>query len=121
MQSDWMKSDIERSDIRSIIAALESNIAQRKNDRISKKLLKLIDVPTRRRKEASIYKINKYTKENDKIIVPGKVLSEGALKHKISIAAIDYSKGAREELTSAGAVLSSIEEMLKEKGVKIII
>ncbi len=115
-----MKSNVERSDIRALVAVLEGNIAGRKKVGLSKKLLKLIDVPTRRRKDSDIYKINKYTKENDSVIVPGKVLSEGALDHKISIAALGYSKKAQEEIKRSGSRIVKMEELMNEKNVKII-
>ncbi|MEM3827311.1 MAG: 50S ribosomal protein L18e [Candidatus Micrarchaeaceae archaeon] len=116
-----MRSNVERSDIRSIISFLEGNIAENKKRELSRKLLKLIDVPTRKRRSASIYKINKFTKDNESVIVPGKVLSEGAMDHKVSIAALSYSKKAKEELKRSGARLARIEELINEKGVRIIV
>ncbi|MGC8478850.1 MAG: 50S ribosomal protein L18e [Candidatus Micrarchaeia archaeon] len=116
-----MKSNVERGDIRALVAVLEGNIASRKKVGLSKKLLKLVDVPARERKDADIYKINKYTSENDSVIVPGKVLAEGSLNHKISIAALGYSKKAKEELERSGSKIAKFEELMEEKKVKIIV
>ena len=57
-------------------------------------MLKLSEVPARSRKTVNLYKINKYSEEGDNIIVPGKVLGEGQMDHKINITAMEYSARA---------------------------
>ncbi len=114
-------SSIERSDIRSIIDTLRENVRSKKDDGISKKLIKLIDVPARRRVSVNLYKLDKLTKEGDNVIVPGKVLSEGTIGHRLNIAAIEYSRGAAAALEKAGAKMLDIKESLGSKKVKIIV
>lgn len=114
-------SSIERDDIKRLIEALKGNVRSGKERDISRKLLKLVDVPTRRRVSVNLYKIDRLTKDGDNVIVPGKVLSEGRMSHGLNIAAIEYSKGAAEALGKAGAKMGSIEEMLESKKVRIII
>lgn len=71
----------------------------------------------------NLYRINKLTKENDVIVIPGKVLGMGELDHSLTIACLDCSKSARQKIESSGSNLISIEELLKQNpkgsGVKI--
>ncbi len=81
-----------------------------------------IAMPKRKGIHINLSKINKETKEGDIVLVPGKVLSEGELDHKISIAALSFSKSAEKKLK--GCKIVSIEELLKNnkegKGIKLI-
>ncbi|MGB9674709.1 MAG: 50S ribosomal protein L18e [Nanopusillaceae archaeon] len=85
----------------------------------------LLNRPTRRRVEVNLGKLNKYTKDGDVIIVPGKLLASGVFNKKITIAAWKYSVSAKEKVEKVGSKLITIEELLKAnpKGsnVKIII
>ena len=83
---------------------------------IAEELLK----PTRRMREVNLDKINRLTKANDVIVVPGKVLGNGSLDHKVTVSAFSFSESARKKL---GTVLSMQELMKKNpkgSGVRII-
>ncbi len=77
--------------------------------------------PTRKRRLVNISKINTYSKENETIIVPGKVLGSGILDHKLTISAYQFSDSAKENLEKAGAKIISLSELIKEspKGKRI--
>ena len=80
--------------------------------------------PTRKRRIVNISKINRYSKENETIIVPGKVLGTGILDHKLTISAYQFSDGAKEKLVKAGAKIIPLNELIKEspkgKGIRIL-
>jgi len=82
--------------------------------RIWKKVSKKLSGPRRERIEANLYRINKKTKENDVIVVPGKVLGLGEIDHKLTIACLNCSKTARKKIESSGSNLLSIEELLEQ-------
>jgi large subunit ribosomal protein L18e len=82
--------------------------------RIWKKVSKKLSGPRRERIEANLYRINKKTKENDVIVVPGKVLGLGEIDHKLTIACLNCSKTARKKIESSGSKLLSIEELLEQ-------
>ena len=82
--------------------------------RIWKKISKKISSPRQNRIEANLHRINKKTKQNDVIVIPGKVLGNGNLNHKLTIACLDYSKSAREKILASGSKLISIEELLEK-------
>ncbi|MFW9937669.1 MAG: 50S ribosomal protein L18e [Candidatus Thorarchaeota archaeon] len=92
--------------------------------RIWRKVSKKLSGPRRNRVEANLYRINKVTKNNDVIVVPGKVLGIGDLDHKLTIACVSYSDNAKKKIEDSGSKLISVEELLEKnpdgKNVKII-
>ena len=82
--------------------------------RIWKKVSKKLSGPRREQIEANLYRINKKTKENDVIVVPGKVLGIGEIDHKLTIACLTCSKTARKKIETSGSKLLSIEELLEQ-------
>ena len=82
--------------------------------RIWKKVSKKLSGPRRERVEANLYRINKKTKENDVIVVPGKILGIGEIDHKLTIACLECSKTARKKIETSGSKLLSIEELVEQ-------
>ncbi|NCN64893.1 MAG: 50S ribosomal protein L18e [Candidatus Altiarchaeum hamiconexum] len=78
----------------------------------------------RNARTVNLWKINKYTNEGDVIVVPGKVLGQGDIDHKVTIAAFEFSEGIKQKATNNNVRLMSIYELFNEnpKGtnVKII-
>lgn len=74
--------------------------------------------------EVNLEKINKYTKENDEALVPGKVLGDGNLDHKVRIAAFKFSSQAEKKIKDAGGEILSIKELIQKNpqgsGIKIL-
>ena len=79
--------------------------------------------PRRNRVKANLYRINKKTKKDDIIVVPGKILGMGELEHTLTIACLESSKTAKKKIESSGSKIISIEELLEQNpkgsGVKI--
>ncbi|NHI91707.1 MAG: 50S ribosomal protein L18e [Candidatus Lokiarchaeota archaeon] len=69
----------------------------------------------------NLSKINKLTKENDIIVVPGKILGDGNLDHKLTLAAFSFSETTRNKLLQNKIKILTIEELLESnpKGSKI--
>jgi len=80
-----------------------------------------LEKPTRRRRIVNLSKISQHTKENETIVVPGKVLGSGDLDHTLIISAYKFSDSALEKINKAGAKTISISDLIKEspKGKKI--
>ena len=80
--------------------------------------------PARIRRKVNISRINRHTKEGDVVVVPGKVLSVGDLKHKITIAAFSFSEKSIEKINKSGSKIMSIRDMIKKhpkgSGVRLI-
>jgi large subunit ribosomal protein L18e len=87
-------------------------------------IAKRLEKPRQHYAEVNLSKINRYSAENDTIVVPGKVLSAGEIEKPVTIAALGFSKRAVEKISSRGKCVS-IEELMKANpkgsGVKIIV
>jgi large subunit ribosomal protein L18e len=81
-------------------------------------------LPTRKRRVVNLSRLNRHTKANETVIVPGKVLGSGMLEHSIVIAAYSFSNGAKERIEQAKGKCISIQELVKQnpkgKDVRII-
>ncbi len=77
-----------------------------------KVVAKEIERPTRKRREVKIGRIERHTKENETIIVPGKVLSDGELTHKVTVAALKFSEEAKNKINASGKAIT-IQELAK--------
>jgi len=82
--------------------------------RIWRKLSKKLSGPRKNRVEANLYRINKRTQKDDTIVVPGKVLANGELNHKLTIACLSCSKPAKKKIESSGSKILTIEELLEQ-------
>ncbi len=83
---------------------------------IAEELLK----PTRKMREVNIDKINRLTKENEVIVVPGKVLGNGNLDHKVTVSAFNFSESAKKKLSNVLSIQDLMKKNPKGSGVRII-
>ncbi len=74
-----------------------------------------LEKSTRQRRIVNLSRINRYTKENDVIVVPGKVLGSGMLNHKLTISAYQFSDQAKDKIEKAGADMVSLLDISKDK------
>jgi len=69
-------------------------------------------------------RLNRFTKENETVVVPGKVLGAGSMGHSLVIAALSFSDTAKQQIENAKGKCISIAELLKQnpkgKDIKII-
>lgn len=68
----------------------------------------------KKRIEANLKRINNNTKEDEIIVVPGKVLGVGRLDHTLTIGCLDCSKSARTKIEDSGSTLLSIRELFEQ-------
>ena len=91
---------------------------------ICKRFANDLEKPTRQRRVVNLSRISRYTKENETIVVPGKVLGAGNLEHKLTISAFQFSDGAKEKIAKNGSKIVTLLDLSKEnpsgKGIKII-
>ena len=74
--------------------------------------------------EANLSKIERYTKEEDVVLVPGKVLAAGKVTKKLTVAAYSFSDAAKAGIVAAGGKTLCIRELMEQNpdgtGVKIL-
>ena len=73
-----------------------------------------LEKPTRQRRVVNLSSLSRHTKENEIVVVPGKVLGAGDLGHKITISAFQFSNGAKEKIKKA-TPCESITRLLRAK------
>jgi len=69
--------------------------------------------PSRLWPEINLDRIDKYIGEKETALIPGKVLSQGNLTKKVSIAAWSFSDKSIEKINKAGGKAISIQELAK--------
>ena len=77
--------------------------------------------PTRNRYEVSLSRLDKNTKSKETVVVPGAVLGPGEINKPVTVAALKFSKDAREKIEKAGGSCIGIEELMEKnpKGHKV--
>ncbi|MEW6062786.1 MAG: 50S ribosomal protein L18e [Nanoarchaeota archaeon] len=95
-----------------IVIALEK-AGRKERVNLWKRIAYELQRPRRQRREANLSKINKYARENEIALVPGKVLSNGQLTKKITVAALSFSKSAEEKINKIGKAIT-IQQLLRE-------
>ncbi len=118
-----MRTGPTNQNLRKLIEDLK-RLSSEQSLKIWKRIALDLEKPTRQRRVVNLSRISHHTKENDTIIVPGKVLGSGLLNHKLTIAAYSFSEGALEKIKEKNAKAMTITDLMKEnikgKGVKII-
>ena len=80
-----------------------------------------LEKPSRQRRIVNLWKLDQYAKDGEIVIVPGKVLGDGQLTKKVTIAAYSYSAEAKKKLDKQAL---TITELLKKhpdgKGIRIM-
>jgi large subunit ribosomal protein L18e len=83
-----------------------------------------LERPTRQRRAINLSRINRHTRDDEIIVVPGKVLGSGILNHKLTISAYSFSQQAKDKIEKSGAKIIPLLELIKEnpngKKIKII-
>ena len=89
--------------------------ASRKNEApIWSKLANLAIKPSSARRVVNLTRINKITKENDVLFVPGKVLGTGNISHKITLSSFSMSTTAANKIIQTGGSIMAYSDMIKK-------
>lgn len=99
-------------------------LAIAKNSGFWKRIATELEKPARNKRVVNLAKLGKHTKENEIVIVPGKVLSGGTITHKIHVAAENFSLQAIHKLKQSGSTPLSLVELMQRypdgKNIRII-
>ena len=100
-------------DLKKLIGELRKMSHSEQAD-IWKRLANDLQKPSRQRRVVNLSRINRYSEENDTVVVPGKVLAAGTLDHRVNIAAFCFSGAARETILKNNGTAMSISELMKQ-------
>ena len=78
------------------------------------RVVKDLKRPSRQRKTVNLYKIARYARQGETILVPGKVLSVGEITKPVEVAAINFSAEAKKKITAARGKAFSIKELFQQ-------
>ena len=71
-----------------------------------------LEKPRRTHAEVNLGRIERYAREDESVVVPGKVLGSGALRKGVTVAAVDFSSSARTKIEHVGEAIR-LEEALE--------
>jgi large subunit ribosomal protein L18e len=69
--------------------------------------------PRRTHAEVNLGRIERYAREDETVVVPGKVLGSGALRKDVTVAAVDFSGSAETKLRQVGET-TRLEQALED-------
>lgn len=87
--------------------------ANSENAAIWKDVAYKLSTANRKTSPVNIRDINKHSKEDETVLIPGKVLSNGELNNKVNVVALNFSKRAQEKIENAGGKCLSISEIME--------
>ena len=110
-----MSKIIKKTNLRVLGLINDLKTASRENEvKIWRDIALRLSRPTRNFSEVNLSKINRNTKEDETIIVPGKVLASGTLEHKVNVVALGFSDTAKEKILGIGGSCLTIEQLVKD-------
>jgi large subunit ribosomal protein L18e len=115
-----MKIRKKNQNVQELIENL-NRLGYEKDADVWKAVAKNLNRPTRNRYELSVSSLEKNTKSKETVVVPGAVLGSGEISKPLTIAALKFSKEAREKIKKAGGTCMDIEELMEKnpKGHKV--
>ena len=95
----------------SLIADLKSAARQSGGD-VWGDIADRLEKPRRTHAEVNLGRIERYAREDETVVVPGKVLGSGVLETDVTVAAVDFSSTARTKIGQVGDAVT-LEEALE--------
>jgi len=99
-------------------------ISAKNEAKIWRDIAEMLSKPRRNQAEVNVSKLQRYLKNGEIAIVPGKVLGTGRVEKPLKVAAFAFSGRAREKIEAAGGkcmdILQLANENPKGTGVRII-
>jgi large subunit ribosomal protein L18e len=72
-----------------------------------------LEKPRRTHAEVNLGRIERYAREEETVVVPGKVLGSGALQKNVTVAAVNFSSSAETKIEQVGETVP-LEEVLED-------
>ncbi len=110
------KTNSTNKNLQALVAELKE---KGKSSNLMLRLGSELSRPSRIRREVNLSRIDRYSDEDEILVVPGKILGGGELNHKVTVAALKISGGARKKLEESGSKIISIDDISKQQGKKI--
>lgn len=116
-------SKIENPVLNDVIYTLRQAY-KKSNSHIWLAAIEYLSKPRSRRPVVNVGKISRLTKEDDLVLVPGKILGSGIISHRITVGAYSFSEKAFWKIQKAGGKAMLLKEFIEKfpegKGVILI-
>lgn len=93
-----------------LIAELKSH-ARKHNADVWDELAGRLERPRSSHAEVNLGRIERYAREDETVVVPGKVLGSGTLRKEVTVGAVDFSRTAESKIDQVGEACR-LEELL---------
>ncbi len=107
------KSTSTNDKLKGLIALLDKE-GKEKGTSIWRDLASRLASSRKNRTRINVSSVSRHTEAKDVVAVPGKLLGAGTIGHAVTVAALSFSQGARDKITSAGGKCISFEQLVKE-------
>ncbi len=101
------KTDIN---LKKLIKTLKG-IGRKEGSKLWRDIAERLSKPRRNQPKVNVYKLEKFTNNNETVVVPGKVLGVGNLSHKLTVSAFRFSELAKEKIADAKGKCISISDL----------
>jgi large subunit ribosomal protein L18e len=97
--------------LNSLIAELKA-VSRESGANVWQDVADRLEKPRRTHAEVNLGRIERYAREDETVVVPGKVLGSGVLEKEVTVAAVDFSSSARRKIEQVGdaAALERVAE-----------
>ncbi|KAB1193915.1 MULTISPECIES: 50S ribosomal protein L18e [Haloferax] len=91
--------------LNSLIAELKA-VSRESGANVWQDVADRLEKPRRTHAEVNLSRIERYAREDETVVVPGKVLGSGVLQKNVTVAAVDFSSTARKKIEQVGDVVT---------------
>lgn len=110
-----MKNIQRKTDISLIALINDLKAAERETQAaIWRDVAERLEKPRNNWAETNLSKLDRYAKDGDVVIIPGKVLAAGSIGKKITVAAFAFSAAAAKGIEAAGGKALTIRELMEQ-------
>jgi large subunit ribosomal protein L18e len=105
-----------------LVAELKS-VSRQSGANVWKDVADRLQKPRRTHAEVNLGRIERYAREDETVVVPGKVLGSGVLEKNVTVAAVDFSSTARTKIEQVGDAVTlerAIEDNPEGSNVRVI-
>ncbi len=97
---------------------------KKKSGKVWKVVAERITGPRQNLAEVNLSRLDRFTKDGEIVVIPGKLLAYGNINHKVIVGALSFSQSAKKKVEAAGGKCMTLEEIAEKyqdgKKVRII-
>ena len=108
------RSEFESQELRELVRFLKK-ASKETDSNLWLAIADQINKSKRSRRAINLNRINRFSKDGETVVVPGKVLGVGALDHPVTIGALSFSAEATRKILESGGSCCTLPELFALK------